>query len=206
MHNELRRKSKGLRKAPEWVPGLSCIRISPGLSVGFPRVLFSSSVAIFNSNCFLFCDSLISFYFLYFFFLFFCCCCSVATCRKPLGKISLGAPNKPLESFVHCGGIFLSVFFLVFFSFFAAFISILILTFYARRVARSIRDVPGFASLRYPRTASPWCLSTRLHYMPNPCLLHSSTLCISFLRRRQGGWEGYKYSGPWPLKHSKPMA
>lgn len=67
-------------------------------------------------------------------------------------------------------------FFPLFFSysslfFFAAFISILILTFYARRVARSIRDVPGFASLRYPRTASPWCLSTRLHYMPNPCLL-----------------------------------
>lgn len=165
MHNELRRKSKGLRQRPEWVPGVSCIRIS----LAFRVFSLARPSPFLIPTAFLFCDSLISFYFLsvsLFFLLLF---------RRHLPK---AARKNKLRSGKQTAWVLCPLwwYFLQYFSrillfFFAAFISILILTFYARRVARSIRDVPGFASLRYPRTASPWCLSTRLHYMPNPCLL-----------------------------------
>lgn len=86
-------------------------------------------------TAFLFCDSLISFYFLSV-SLFFCCY-SAATCRKPLGKISLGAANKPLESFVHCGGISFSIF-LVFFSLFFCCLHFDFNSYFLRETSRSL--------------------------------------------------------------------
>lgn len=155
---------KDYARAPEWVPGVSCIRIFPG----FPRVLFSSSVAIFNSNCLFY---FVILWFRFIFFLFFFLLLFRRHLPKAARKNKLRSGKQTAWVLCPLWWYFLQYFSRILLFFFAAFISILILTFYARRVARSIRDVPGFASLRYPRTASPWCLSTRLHYMPNPCLL-----------------------------------